>query len=153
GRSREPYPSGASPRPAVSRIIRLTWRDDKSLLGREKLGLLGGRRRSSAAASPGPTRHTRSGVVVRLSLRRQLVAVRRGRHFEGVDDSGQEPIVVGGRRQLDQPLHVVSLLERIERGLIDTVLLDQLLGVSHDVPLCGRKLCGVSLRTDKALRR
>jgi hypothetical protein len=66
----------------------------------------------------------KSGVAILLSLRRQPVAVRRGRHFERVDDTGQESVVVGGHRQLDQPLHVVSILERVERGLVNTVLLD-----------------------------
>src|SRR5262249_37773218 len=92
---------------------------------------------------------TRSRAALLLVLCRQLVAIRRGRYFEGIDDTGQEPVVVGGYRQLDQPLHVMAILQRIERRLVNTIVLDQLPSVGHDVPLCGGKLGGISLGTDE----
>src|SRR6266511_2609479 len=51
-------------------------------------------------------------------LHRQLVALGRRRHLERADDPAQETVVVGDRRQLDQPLHAVTLGERVEGRLV-----------------------------------
>src|SRR5881628_726246 len=82
-------------------------------------------------------------------LRRQLVAVRRRRDLERVDDTRQEREVVRGRRQLDQPLLVVSLPQRVENRLVDAVRAHELPGVGHDLALLCRQLGRVALRADE----
>src|SRR4029450_654001 len=81
-----------------------------------------------------------------LRLCRQLVAVRRRRDLEGVDDARQQREVVRGRGQLDHPLLVVPLPEGVEGRLVDPVRPHELPRVVHDVPLLGRELAGVALR-------
>src|SRR5262249_1121153 len=56
-----------------------------------------------------------------LWLRRQLVAVWWRRHLEGVHDTAEDPVIVRGRRQLDQPLYTVPVLEGVEGRLVDPV--------------------------------
>src|SRR5712691_5235168 len=78
----------------------------------------------------------RAGSSAReIDLHRQLVAVRRRRDLERVDDPRQEREVVRGRRQLDQSLHAVSLLDRVEDRLIDAVREHELALTSSRRPL------------------
>src|SRR5262247_759339 len=76
----------------------------------------------------------------------QLVSVRRCGHLERVDDAREEREVVRGRRQLDHPLLVVPLLQRVERRLIDAVRAHELTYVRDDVALLVAKLARVTLR-------
>src|SRR5712691_5641097 len=83
-----------------------------------------------------------------LGLRRQLVTVFWRRHLEGVDDTAEDPVIVRSRRQLDQPLYAVPVLEGIEGRLVDTVVADKLLGVGHDLALFDRQSGRVLPGTD-----
>src|SRR5262245_18094775 len=69
----------------------------------------------------------------------QLVAVWRRRHLEGVHDTAEDTVIVRSRRQLDQPLHSVPVLEGIEGRLVDTVVADKLLSVGDDLALFNGK--------------
>src|SRR6266508_6939 len=82
-------------------------------------------------------------------LHRQLVALGRRRHLERADDPAQEAVIVRDRRQLDQPLHAVTLGERVEGRLVDAVGAHQLLGVGHDLALLNGKLAGIGLLADQ----
>src|SRR5262245_50115219 len=68
-------------------------------------------------------------------LHGQPVTVWGCRHLEGVHDTAEDPVIVRGCRQLDQPLHTVPVLEGIEGRLVDPIVPDKLLGVGHDLAL------------------
>src|SRR5438874_12179290 len=70
-----------------------------------------------------------------LWLCRQLVAVWGRWHLEGVHDTAEDPVIVRRRRQLDQPLYAVPVLEGIEGCLVDMVVADKLRGVGDDLAL------------------
>src|SRR5215470_7567449 len=82
-----------------------------------------------------PLRGRGSRKILARYSGRQLVAVWRRRYLEGVHNPAQDTEIVRGRRQLDQPLHTVPVLEGIKGCLVDTVVADQLLGVGHDLAL------------------
>src|SRR5207245_896931 len=110
---------------------------------------------AALGVAPRTTTATSSGKMTgamtpsRVGLHRQLVSVRRGRDLEGVDDPRQEREVVRGRRQLDQPLHTVAALERVEDPLVDAVRAHELPRVGHDIPLVRGKLARVALRPEE----
>src|SRR5258706_2840399 len=79
-------------------------------------------------------------------LARKLVAVGGSRPLDRVDDAGEQREVVRGRRQLDEPLRVVALLQGIEGRLIDPVRAHELPDVGHDLALFLGQLAGVTLR-------
>src|SRR5262245_16168744 len=83
-----------------------------------------------------------------LWLRWQPVAVWWRRHLEGIDDTAEDTVIVRRRRQLDQPLYTVSVLEGIEGRLVDTVVVDKLLGVGNDLALFDGKSGWVFPRPD-----
>src|SRR5215813_5947792 len=85
----------------------------------------------------------------------QLVPVRWCWHLERVDYAREEREVVRGRRQLDHPLLVVPLLQRVERRLIDAVRAHELTYIRNDVALLVAELTRIALcaqHVDHALR-
>src|SRR5262249_21867842 len=94
-------------------------------------------------------RRRRVSVRDNRALGRQLVAVGWRRDLERVHDPGQEREVVRGGRQLDHPLGIVPLRERVENTLIDTVRAHQLPCEDHDFPLLGGKLGRIAFRPDE----
>src|SRR5215471_12870926 len=89
----------------------------------------------------------RDSLLTVRQLGGQFVPVGWRRHLERVDYAGKEREVVRGRRQLNDPLLVVPLLQCVKRRLVDAIRAHELTYVRDDVALLVAKLARVSLRT------
>src|SRR5277367_2409618 len=78
-------------------------------------------RSSLASLNPDLTSIASAIVKGAEALTRELVAVFRHRHFEGVGNAGQHREIIRDRNKLDHPLHAIFGQEPVEDRIIDSI--------------------------------